>query len=231
VLLIFSLAYAGWVGVRQERAGRRHEVGVAHLLALAAAVAIATFLVRLAIPLGGSNRYVTLNLWEWPACISLFALGVTTSTNGWLTAVPDRLRRHSRTATLTALAAFAVFAASAGTLGVVDDEQLWGSWRWPALVFAIVEAVTAVFGPVWLLAAAQRHLDQQRRWAGPVTVRSAYGAFVLQAPVLIGLAIVLRPVPLPAEVKALVVGAAGVAGSFALAWLLISRIPGVSPIL
>jgi hypothetical protein len=56
-------------------------------------------------------------------------------------------------------------------------------------------------------------------------------AFLLQAPVLIGLAVVLRPVPLPAEVRALIVGAAGVAGSFALAWLLISRVPGVSRIL
>ena len=48
---------------------------------------------------------------------------------------------------------------------------------------------------------------------------------ILQGPVLIGLVIALRPVGLPADAKAFVVAGAGVAGSFALAWVLISRTP------
>jgi hypothetical protein len=35
----------------------------------------------------------------------------------------------------------------------------------------------------------------------------------------------LRPIDLPAEAKALVVASAGVAGSFALAWMLVHRTP------
>jgi hypothetical protein len=54
---------------------------------------------------------------------------------------------------------------------------------------------------------------------------------MLQGLVLIGLAIALRPLPLPADVKALIVAGAGVAGSFALSWLFISRVPGVARIL
>jgi hypothetical protein len=54
---------------------------------------------------------------------------------------------------------------------------------------------------------------------------------MLQGLVLIGLAVVLRPLPLPAEIKALIVAGGGVAGSFALAWLLLSRVPGVARIL
>ena len=61
--------------------------------------------------------------------------------------------------------------------------------------------------------------------------RSAYGAFMLQGPVLLGLAIALRPLPLPAEIKALLVAGGGIVGSFALAWLLISRVPGVRRVL
>jgi glucans biosynthesis protein C len=44
-----------------------------------------------------------------------------------------------------------------------------------------------------------------------VISRSAYGAFMLQGVVLIGLAIALRPLSLPAKVKALIVAAGGVA--------------------
>ena len=54
---------------------------------------------------------------------------------------------------------------------------------------------------------------------------------MVQGIVLIGLAVALRPIPLIAEVKALVVACGGVAGSFALAWLLISRIPGIARVL
>jgi hypothetical protein len=59
----------------------------------------------------------------------------------------------------------------------------------------------------------------------------SYGAFMVQGTVLIGLAIAVRPIPVVAEVKALVVAGGGVAGSFALAWLLISRVPGIPRVL
>jgi hypothetical protein len=66
---------------------------------------------------------------------------------------------------------------------------------------------------------------------GRALARSAYGAFILQTPILIGLALALRSVDLPAEVKALLVAAGGVSFSYALAWLLITWIPGLGRVL
>jgi Acyltransferase family len=231
-LLIFSLVYAGWVHLRGRRPGPAgaRPLRAGHLLALAAAVTVTTFLVRLVLPLEGDNPIVDLNLWEWPACIALFGLGVTASGLGWLTGVPDRLRRHCRTATLAAAMAIGALLVSSGALGI-DEEQLTGGWRWPALVFAACESAIAVFGAVWLLGVAQRHLDRRLPLVGPAARRSAYGAFMLQGPVLLGFALALRPVPLPAEVKALLVGTAAVTGSFALAWLLIRRVPLITRVL
>lgn len=48
---------------------------------------------------------------------------------------------------------------------------------------------------------------------------------------LIGLAVALRQLELPAELKATLVAAGGVAGSFALAWLLVSRVGWLAPII
>jgi hypothetical protein len=149
---------------------------------------------------------------------------------GWLTAVPHRLYRSCRTATLTTVAAFGVFVAFAANAGVVEDE-VWGGWHWAALVFAALESALAVFGSVWLLGVAQRHLDRPLRWAGPTVRRSAYGAFMVQGFVLIGLAVALRPVPLPAEIKAVAVATGAVMGSFWLARLLVRRVPGMARIL
>jgi hypothetical protein len=41
----------------------------------------------------------------------------------------------------------------------------------------------------------------------------------------------LRPVDLPAEAKALLVASAGVGASFALAWLIVTHVPGARRIL
>jgi hypothetical protein len=231
-LLVFSLVYAGWVQLRGGRPGpgTTGRVHTGHLLALAAAVTATTFLVRVVLPLEGDNPVVDLNLWEWPACIALFGLGIAASGRGWLAAVPDRLRRHCRTATVAAALAIGGLLASSGALGI-DEEQLTGGWRWPALAFVVCESAIAVFGAVWFLGVAQRYLDRRLPLVGPGAARSAYGAFMLQGPVLLGFALLLRPVPLPAEIKALVVGTAAVAGSFALARLLIRRVRLVARIL
>ena len=45
--------------------------------------------------------------------------------------------------------------------------------------------------------------------------------------ILIGLALALRPIDLPAEAKALLVAGGGVIASFALAWLLVAHVPGL----
>ncbi|KRE29561.1 hypothetical protein ASG80_19155 [Agromyces sp. Soil535] len=119
-LLVFSLAYGGWVGLRRGRAGRRPpgEVHVGQLLGLAGAVAVATFLLRLVVPFEGDNWFVDVNLWQWPACAALFGLGVVASRKDWLTAVPDRLRRQARAVTLTAVGAAALLALVVAGLGV-----------------------------------------------------------------------------------------------------------------
>ena len=60
-LLVFSLVYAGWVHLRGGRPGPAgtRPLRTGHLLALAAAVTVTTFLVRLVLPLEGDNPIVT----------------------------------------------------------------------------------------------------------------------------------------------------------------------------
>ena len=54
-------------------------------------------------------------------------------------------------------------------------------------------------------------------------MKSAWATTICR--LLIALMIGLRPIGFPAEVKALAVAGLGVAGSFALAWLLATRTP------
>jgi hypothetical protein len=129
--------------------------------------------------------------------------------------------------TAVAVVAMAVLIASAGLTERFED--LLGGWNPWAAAFAAIDAVLCLFGSVWMLSVAQHRLTRPLPH-GRALGRSAYGAFILQTPVLIGLALALRPVAMPAEVKALLVAAAGVAGSYALAWV-VTRIPVVRRVL
>ena len=227
VLLLLSLAYAGW---RRLRPVPRCPVPltIPVLGTLAVAVSVASFLVRLVYPYGGQGP-LDLNEFQWPECAALFAVGIVAAGQGWRSAVPDRVRRVARTVSLSAAAVTGVFLAVAIPLGVPAND-FSGGLHWPAALFAALGGPLTVFGSVWFLAIAQRHLD--RPWPhGAALARSAYGAFLLQGIALLGLAVALRPVPVPAEVKGLAVAVGGVVGSFALAWLLVTRVPFVRRIL
>ena len=131
----------------------------------------------------------------------MFGLGVLAARQGWLTSIPDRLRQQSGVATLVALIAFGLYTVF-GAVGGIAEQTWGGGWNVYAFAFAALENALAVFGPVWLLALAQRCLNRRLWWAGPAASRSAYGAFILQSVVLIGVAMAMRPLPLAAEVKA-----------------------------
>jgi hypothetical protein len=113
-----------------------------------------------------------------------------------------------------------------------DEDQWWGgSWHWASLGWSFFEVLLGLFGSIWVLGFAQRHLDRSLRYVGPAVARSAYGAFLLQTPVLIGLAFALRSITLPAELKALALAVAAVVVSFGVARLLIERVPGMGRVL
>ena len=227
VLLIFSLLYAAWRAVRPGTPGAGPPVTFRGLLVVVAVVAVASFAVRFVYPYGSEAGVSDLNQWEWPACAAAFGLGIVASRQGWLTKVPDRLRRQCRALTLAALTGMAVLLLVSGLTDHVEDGG--GGWNPWAVAFVVLEVPLTICGPVWLLAVARERLD--RRYRGDAVLnRTCYGAFIVQGFVLIGLAAALRQVPAPAEVKALVVATGGVVGSFALAWLLL-RLPGLRRVL
>ncbi len=234
VLLVFSLGYAAWraAGVRwlrrRESPDGARQITARTLTVAAVVVAPFSFAVRLAYPYGSESGVSDLNFWEWPACIAVFGLGVAASRRGWAADVPARIARQCGAVTLAGAVAMAVLVVFVGSQGSVD-EALGGAHA-AALVFAAVDGVLTVFGSVWLLSVAQHRLDRPLP-RGQRLSRSAYGAFMLQTAFLLAFAVALRPVGLPAEVKALLVAAGAIACSFGAAWLLITRVPGVSRIL
>ena len=224
-LLIYSLVYAAWVGWRAHR-GRvpspitTGPLRARHLLALGAGIAIATFIVRRWFPFD-SLQFTNAHVWQWPECIGLFGLGIVSARRGWLRPVPDRIRRGCGWVAL--IGTFALIVAFVSTLDPDRSVEVFGGgWRWQALVLAIIGGAISVAASVWVLAFAQRHLDRAGRTARAMG-RAAYAAFMFQGLPLIAAALLLRSIDVPLEVKALLVAAGGIAGSFGLGRILVMR--------
>jgi Acyltransferase family len=225
VLLLYSLAFAGW----RWAAGRPRPAGRAltgtHLAVAVLLVGGSSFLVRLAFP-ARSGQIGDLHLWQWPQCLGLFLLGVVAARHGWAAHVPDRIRRGCAVATAATLVLLPVVALAAGVRDVARDAAPYLGGPHPqALATAVAEAILVVAGSVWLVGLAERHARAPRRrragWA-----RGAYLAFVVQGPVLMVLATALRPFGLPAEVKGPLVAAGAIVACFWLGRHLPRRLPG-----
>ena len=74
------------------------------------------------------------------------------------------------------------------------------------------------FRPKTAFGFARRHLNADRRWRAPLT-EAVFPLYLVHQTVLIGAAVALRPLALPAGVEALVIVGATFAGGFA-AWQL-----------
>jgi hypothetical protein len=183
---------------------------------------VASFVVRLWFPID-TIQTLNLHLWEWPQCLAMFLFGAACARRGWLGPVPPRIARGCGIVAIVAAVSTPILILSADPLGL-DEEVYFGGFGWPSLATSIVEGALSVSACVWVLAFAQRRLNRQGD-LGRVLSRSAYGAFLLQGPALIGLALAMRSIDVPAEVKALVVAGAGVVASFTLAWPLVTRTP------
>jgi hypothetical protein len=222
VLMYISLGYALWHWRAWGFRFRLDATEGNHLLLAAIAIAVVSFVVRLEFP-ARSQQIFDLHLWQWPQCIGMFCLGAALSGQGWARQVPPALARKCGIAVIfTLLVGLAIAFAAGITDFARDDGPFLGGWHWQALALDAVEASLVVAGSVWLLAWAQRRLTS----SAPIlaaSARGAYAAFILQVPVLIGLEIAARPVPLPGFAKGVLVGALAVVGSLFLGWLLAGR--------
>lgn len=218
VLLGFSVGLAFWPRPARRPAAEPSPATVARYVV---GVAAGTFALRTLFPID-SGQLLGLHLWQWASCLGLFCLGAS-APNAWLTGVSPGLRRIAGWWALAGIGLAGAVVGLGGPLGYGFAEATGGVTA-AAAAMAAVEGLVTVGTSLWLVGVAAAH-DHPPGWVARRAARAAYGAYVLQAPVLVGLAVALRPLPAPAEVKAPLLAALAVTASFALAHLVVTRTP------
>ncbi len=181
-----------------------------HLAVTAATIAVTTFFVRVWFPVD-SEQFLDLHVWLWPQSGALFVLGAIGSERGWLTELPDAVRHTCHRAAIAAVVTLVVLIVLSN-----GPDPFKGGWFWEAAGFAAVEGVFSVSVALIVLDRFRRRHANQGHVARRLG-RSAYGAFVAQGPVLVLIALALRPANLPGDIKFLLLAPTAVIVSFSLA--------------
>jgi len=228
VLLLFSLGYAAARSVAPRRDRLSGPLRRRHLVALGVGIAVMSFVLRLQFSMD-SHQVMNLHVFQWPQHLALFAFGVLSAERGWLDEVPDHVRRACGRVAVAAIVALPVVMALGGAFAEdADADAFSGGWHWESLATAAIEGALAVSGSIWLLGWFARRWDHQGP-LGLAAARAAYGAFLLQTPVLVGAALLLRPLDVAPELKLLVLVPVAVIGSFVLSGLVIRAWTAVRP--
>jgi peptidoglycan/LPS O-acetylase OafA/YrhL len=178
---------------------------------------VASFLVRIEFPVLSGEEILGLNLWEYPQMAALFALGVLAQERAWLSdSLSPQLRRTCGRAAAVGL----VLAVLVGVgITITDDpEPFLGGLHFEATLIPFIEATLALGMSLWAIDWFRRGGSR----AGSLVRglgRASFAAYLVHAPITVLLAITLRDVGVPAELKFLSVYALGVVASFGLGWL------------
>lgn len=188
----------------------------------ALAVGAAALLLRQFVPVG--ENVLGLQLGYFASYVFLFALGCTASRHRWL----ERLERQQASLwawlSLGTVPLLFIAAAFSGALqGKVVNFN--GGLGRPAIVYAFWEPFVA-----WGVIATLLVLFRERFNTPSPTWQSwgtqAYGAFIVHAPILVGLSVAIAGWALPPALKFAIVGVAATVGSFAVAAGLL-KLPGL----
>ena len=225
VLWVLSLMYGLARTVWPRRTRRRQLLRWQHLLIAAATVAVASYVLRLFVPMGHEVWHLTLA--QAPGWVVGFGIGVLGGERGWFRSLdPDLARGVRRVAWLAMALCVVVVAVSASTVGT---DVLFGGGTWQSLGLAALEGTIMVTVGFWLIDVFQRRFHSQGR-LGLELSRGAYAAFLVHQIVLVGLVLASRLVLWPQEIKYVQVAVLGVAISFAFGSVL-TRVPGLSRII
>jgi peptidoglycan/LPS O-acetylase OafA/YrhL len=222
-LLLFALAYAAWRAMRQTPGADLTALPSNRtLLLVALATGAASFLIRQAVPVGVNVAWLQLGY---------FAPYVVLFIAGCLAARHQLLERvtwpEARPWAITSAVMFFVLPVLIATRG--DKGSFTGGWTLNAACYALWDPLMAWGIILTLLWSFRTYFAGSNRFTTALA-RSAFGAFIVHPPVLVGLSLLARPWTMPQMAKLFIVGPAACAAAFALAGLLL-LVPGFKKVL
>lgn len=226
-LFFFTLVYVGWRLILKSPSKTRSIPGNLVIALLAIALGAVSFLVRIWLPIGYVLNPFGFQLPFFPQYIAFFIVGVIAFRSNWLLTMPAKTGTLWLRLALILIVVFLAllsFAAVTGTVGL-----FFGGFNWQTAFYAFWEQAFAVSISIGLIVWFREKLNFQNRFAKMLSDNS-YAAYVLQAPIIVGLGLGLASIKMPLALKFLAVAPIGVSLCFAIAYL-VRKIPKAKSVL
>jgi surface polysaccharide O-acyltransferase-like enzyme len=194
---------------------------------LAIGLGAVSFLVRIWLPIGYVLNPFGFQLPFFTQYIAFFIVGMIAFRGNWLltmTAKNGMFWLRIAAILLVVFLAVLSFAAMTGTVSL-----FFGGFNWQTAFFAFWEQTFAVSVTIGLIFWFREKLNFQNRFFKVIS-NNSYAAYVLQAPILVGLALGLASIRMPLGLKFLAVAPIALALCFIIAYL-VRRIPKVNLVL
>jgi glucan biosynthesis protein C len=224
-LLILTLFYAVWRQVARPRPVEQlHQASFPSnrtLALFALSMALASFVVRLKFPMDWNFKPMNLQLPYFAQYVAMFIAGLVAYRHSWLEKIPARTARFWLRVTGVVLLMYVPGALLGGALE--SDQPFKGGWHWQTAFYDLWEAYLCVGMCIGLLYLFHCYTNQQGRLTAFLS-RSAYAAYIVQVPVITGVALLFRDMPYHPLLKFVLVALVAVPLCFGIAALL-RRLP------
>ena len=226
-LFFFTLIYACWRLISKNPSRTRSIPRNLTIAFLAIALGAVSFLVRIWFPIGYVLYPFGFQLPFFPQYIVFFIVGVIAFRGNWLLTMPSKTGMHWLRLAVILIAVFLTLLFYAAVTGSVN--LFFGGFNWQTAFYAFWEQAFAVSVSIGLIVWFREKINSQNRLTKFLSDNS-YGAYILQAPILVGLALGLVSLKMPLALKFLVVAPIGVALCFIIAYL-VRKIPKVDRVI
>ena len=195
------------------------------------ALALASYLIRIIVPLGKSVlNFPTLAY--LPQYLSFFVIGTIASRHNWFRTLPGTKGIVGFVAALVATLTLFPIAYISLLMALEDGAQQlppFGYGTWPSAVYALWDSIFAVGMVLAVIPLFRRFFNGQGKF-GRFLSRQSYAVYIIHIPIIVFLAVALRGIELGTFLKFGMMAVIVVPTCFVVAYV-IRKIPGVSRIL
>lgn len=195
-LLIFTLVYTAgrWLLRRRLAALPAHSAFPSNrsLALFALLMGLAGFSVRLFFPMGWNFRPLNLQFPYFAQYILMFAAGLLAYRRRWLEQIPEATGRLWMKIVGLVFVLYFPGVILGGALQ--SDVPFLGGWTWQSLFYSLWEAYLCVGMCISILVLFRRFANRQGAVSAFLS-RNAYGAYILQAPVITAVALAMSSLP------------------------------------
>jgi hypothetical protein len=196
---------------------------------LALSLGVATFILRIWLPVGSLIEVLSLPIPQFPQYLGLFIVGILAYRRNWFLGIPDRIGKlWFGVAVFFILVLFPIVFLLGGALEG-NTRPYMGGLTWQSFAFAIWEQFVGVGIILALLVFFRKRFDHQGALAKNLSA-CTYTVYFIHAPVLVFLALALRGFEAHPLLKFALVAPLAVALCFAISYLL-KRLPLVRRVL